>query len=257
MTNQPQDQAIDESFYTVPGFHDATAYQTSMKMPAPDYIDTDPPQSWFDPTTASLPDDQLITYNRLNVANGKAFIDTYQVPVRQARKVNFPGPIVRPPWVVAKTDANLNPALLATLDQAKMVATLFKRPEGAIQEANLAFFPIDYKTETRRYYLIAMEDGSLICVGTFLGQMYANGMGTPGTVDLSDQSNPRWVPIKVDSHAPTLAPNPRPCRALMANEELIAGMFDSVVIRTNPPVVESYSVVLRRIDANIQLLLKK
>lgn len=256
-TNQPSPGQPTAAYYPTtalqlfPSYTRAT-FLAAFGYDAPTYDSTKKPKDWFDRTLQGQPTD-TVTYNYVDTSvPGKPVIGTMSMSVAEAGAPNFPGVHSFPSYGIAPTTATeqllgspaqtINPATLSTSDQANQLAQAWNVPPTDINQWTPGGpITFDWGTETRRVYQI-LYNGFQLNVGQYVAMMYANGIGAPGSWNLTGPQ-PVWVSTLPAAAVPTLNPWPEPVRALLPNEALWSGLFGGCeVYRTD--MVSPYNPAL-------------
>jgi len=206
---------------------------------------TRPEQDWWDDTYAATAPTQSVSYNALVAgAGGTTAIGSFTQTAAQMATPNFKGLPNYPPWAPAPTAAVYNhsapataspvdPKDLSTAAQAQAMLTELGGTSivdtGAtsviVPNVGQIVFPVTYPSgDPRRLFAVVLSNGKLFNVGQALAEKYADGIGAPGSwvVDATQTSGLSWQAIAVpDGSASTAAALPVPCRALLANEQLV------------------------------------
>lgn len=229
------------------------SYLDAFGVPAPDFDQSRPIQSWFDSTAKP---NSTYVYNVLGRSHaGLAILEKRSMPGEHARTVNLAGTNAYPPYVIAPTSAYqdlgewghapVNPVYLSTRDEAMLLMAEWGDLDldcHDLEEQNYADFPIVYPAdEERRIYYFTCDgagDTGIIYVGVALADKNAEGVGHPGDWDLSQMASqgPMWEPEE-DPEPEPIDPNNvivMPLRDLKDNERLTAGTV-VMVERTDLP----------------------
>ena len=236
---QPSDAFYDISELNL--FTDFTrvTYRAAAGEDAPTGDNTKRPKAWLDSSlVAKAPTDQ-VTYK---VIDATGAVSSITMSVAEASAVNIAGYHSFPPYVVAPTSATaggvgINPQYLSTLDQANQLAAAWSLDASAVTE-NVFAGPLQIvypPSEIRREFQIAFK-GVQCNVGVFLAEQSANGVGTPGTWDLTGPE-PNWISTQPSPQTFVLPPWPDPIRNLLSNEKLVQqsifGGGRPLVVRTD------------------------
>ncbi len=236
--NQPQPSL---SFYDLSHIALFTDYTTRAMYKAASGDDpptgdrTKRPKYWADTSLAGKDPSGTASYAYVDRSSLlKPVIAFMSMTVAEAMSVNIPGVHSYPPYAVAPTLATsngvpINSGYLSTRDDALALAIMWGFDSSAVVEPIQALFPIfDPPTEIRREYSILFKD--VPCnVGVFLGEMYHNGVGTPGHWDLTGPE-PNWISDQPSPQTFILPPWPDPVRTLLPNEKLNGNIFGGVIV---------------------------
>jgi hypothetical protein len=207
------------------------SYRAAFGGETPPCDPTQPLKTWFD---TSVTPGATVTYQVFD--NTKGALVPLVMTAAQAASLNLPGLPLYPVWTPAPTDAymqlgglpqqGVNPALLATLDQANMLAGLLG---GTVSEGALpgTVYPAD---EQRRQYVISVG-GNSWNAGLLLQALYSQGVGMPGKLDPATGTFAATPPPSTS----TLGTTPIPSRALLPNEAFSNQQFggDWMVVNTS------------------------
>lgn len=240
------DQAIYAltALETVPTFT-RESYLAAFGVQAPDFDASLPPKYWFDSTADTSNPANIALYDQVALSGLAASIVQMQMPASQAAAVNIPGLVTYPAYVIAPTDATvnaqpINPDVLSSYQDAVNLAASWGLGSAAVFDGDptigpfLVTYPAD---ESRRQWMI-LFNGTAQNVGVCLEQMYAQGMGHPGSWVLSGAA-PVWTPSPDPPDGITSGvPQPGtevavPVRALLENEEMISTLGGAMVARTD------------------------
>jgi hypothetical protein len=247
-TSQPQPDAPFYPADVLKLFRSFTrqSYKDAAGIDAPTGDPTKRPKYWFDSSLVGRDPDEIVTYSFIDRGRANA-VRKMMMTVAEARSVNIPGIHSYPDYVVAPTSAyafgpgndgvpirlaGLNADILSTRKQAEDLAKAWGvDPSTVVDEAAFGgpiqyVFPVE---ENRRKWGVPFN-GVHRNVGTFLKEMYANGVGNPGKWDLTGPE-PNWI-----SSVPTvqnfdLPPWDEPVRDLLTNEAFAPpNLFGGVVV---------------------------
>jgi hypothetical protein len=207
------------------------SYRAAGGGEAPPCDPTLPYKTWFDTSVAP---GTTVTYQVFD--NTKGALVPLSMTAAQAASLNLPGLPQYPAWTPAPTDAymqiaglpqqGVNPELLATEDQANMLAGLLG---GTVGQGSLpgTVFPAD---EQRRQFVI-LVGGNCWNAGLLLQALYSQGIGYPGKLD---PATGQFTATPPPSTSP-LGATPIPSRALLPNEAFSNHQFggDWMVVNTS------------------------
>ena len=102
---------------------------------------------------------------------------------------------------------------------------------GVIDEGDGKDFPVVYGVDEMRRMWAVLFKGQAVNAGLLLQVRNAQGVGAPGTWDLSGAS-PQWnsAPPMVHGRGDALPERPVPTRALLPNERLLVGLLGVGVV---------------------------
>lgn len=228
------------------------------------YDKTRPLQPWF---ISNQPAGSMSFTGIVNPGTGARSLGRFTSP--DPSTPNFAGLPNYPAWSPAETVA-MNPHAapsppspvdkngLSSIDQAQMLQKILGGT--LIDEGTDTFtfngieieFPIDYGSETRRAYALALANGKRVNVGIALGQMYAKGIGWPGAfvADATQVSgfSFKFAVLDDGSTASTVGALPVPCRELNTN-----GAVDEILVTSAPTgLLGNQVTVIARTDMQPQ-----
>ncbi len=222
------------------------SYLAAWGVQAPAWDPTRVKKSWFDTTVDASNSTNVAVYKIVGTeASGNYTIQQMVIGAQEASTVNLPGAIEYPPYVIAPTDATrngqpLNPNYLSMQSDAEALMTLFGATGIVDEAATTAVFPTVYPPDEPRRLWDVLYHGLPLNVGLLLMMEYANGIGAPGSWDMSGTSPasggaPIWIAAPP---APTGANDTRPARSmpvrdLLPNEEFQMGLMGVSIIRTD------------------------
>lgn len=214
------------------------SYQAAFGKQAPAFDMNLPAKTWFDSTQDCSSPTKTVTYNKLNLAGNIATESAFTIPACQASKVNLPGSVTYPPYVVAPSQVTqnpggqgVNPNYLSTSDQAAAVVAEIGDSTIRVSQQAMAFYTYNFPAnEPRRFFVL----NALCNVGIMELQRNANGIGYPGHW-VAGNGCWDWVndPAAPDGSASTLAPTPQPVRALYANESFTSTLMGAQITRSD------------------------
>ena len=159
------------------------------------------------------------------------FVPLY-LPVVIASTVNLPpDPSEFPAWDPPPSDAliisggiavsGINPTYLSTAVQADdLYAEFGKFTTGGVQlwtpDPGPGNIHVQYGVDPRREYQFVFKT-QMVTVGLLLANMYANGVGAPGSWDTSG-AEPRWIPALPPVLPPNFKVTSVPMRRLLKGE---------------------------------------
>ena len=203
-----------------------TSYLAQFGVQAPAYNPALPLKGWFDTMAVS----GNATYNCISGSNPPLF-GSFTIPASEASAINLPGdynyPVYAPtPTTVATqtfagTTQGIGTANLCQYADAVTLAQVIGGPNALAPTEPTYPGTMNWGSETRRMWCV-MVAGQSLMAAPLLAQMWANGIGAPGSWDLSTPSAPKWTPTP-DPDWSTLPVCPTPVRALLPNEQLQAG----------------------------------
>lgn len=219
--------------------HNRDSYLADEGVQAPPWDPTRRCKYWQDHGIELDTAHPSTTYNYFDMS-ARAF-KTFSITREEARQLNLPGLYVFPPFVVAPTPAvivqgdnstgavSINPNLLCSMEQARMLAEEL----GGVVVESPGFtngpFRIEWRGETRRYYLIRIGSQSHVAA-QLLRELYRNGVGAPGEW-VMDGLYPQWIGHNQETGERDNRPEvPMPCRLLADNEALYLSHPMSVVV---------------------------
>jgi hypothetical protein len=167
------------------------------------------------------------------------------MPAAEAAALNIPGLVTYPAYVIPATDATIsgqpiNADVLSNYQDAVNLAASWNLGSSAVFDSDPTFGPflVTYPSdETRRQWMILFESVAQN-VGVCLAAMYAQGIGYPGTWNLSG-TEPVWTPAPAPPDGITTGvPQagtavPVPVRPLLPNEEIITTLGGAMIARTD------------------------
>jgi hypothetical protein len=239
--------------------YDRDGYLAAAGVQPPTNDPTQPVKTWVATEDASgnsiTPTTPAVTFNYwVPNGNNAPTWGSFTVTGAQALAPNIPGLATYPAYVPAPTPATqggdlTNPIsiqagdlsteaqALALAESWGMTAAEAAAAVADTYDIQFAPFTINYNGDTRQYLTISWN-GILVNVGEMLQNMYAAGVGAPGSWNLETgvpgQTNPVWV-----STQPAVAPTPNatilpvPQRALLANEVFVETLMAVEVGRTD------------------------
>jgi len=215
------------------------SYRAAFGVDAPAFDPARLRKSWFDSSVDDSAPDNVAVYRAAGQdQGGNGILRQIVMPANEAARLNLPGAIQYPPYVVAPTLATRGGSVLNAIyfSLESDAQALMKELGGDhLQQEDLPSFPASYPSgEPRRpwYFLV---QGQPVNVGALLLGRNAQGVGAPGHWDVSSPQ-PVWVP---DPASPTGTDDTRPVREmpvrnLLPNEQLYAGMMGILgVVRTD------------------------
>lgn len=214
------------------------SYLAAFGIQALAWDPTRPTKTWFDTTVDMSNPANTATYNIVAAnSSGVWGLMPLTISVTEASTVNLTGSVTYPAYTIAPTDATsggaiINPAYLSLESDAQALMNALGGTNLPEETGNAAF-PIIYPADEPRRIWDFFVNGVLCNAGQLLAQMNANGVGAPGSWQITS-SGPVWVPnpapTGLDS---TTAPRPMPVRNLLPNEQLQTGLMGVSVIRTD------------------------
>jgi hypothetical protein len=239
--------------------YDRAGYLAAAGSQAPTYDPTQPTKSWAatadqngNPITA---DTVSVTFNYwVPAGDNPPSWGSFMIAGAESLAFNIPGRETYPAYVIAPTPAtqggdiqapNPIPAdQLSTMAQAQSLAASWGLVDPVIADtydAQFAPYSIDYNGETRLWLTIDWN-GTLINAGEMLEQMYAAGVGAPGSWVVSgaaytgNGSDPVWVSTYPTADPPlNAALIPVPQRALLPGEQFVATLMAVEIENTLAP----------------------
>jgi hypothetical protein len=214
------------------------SYLAAFGVQAPAWDPTRLTKTWFDSTVDTSNPANTATYNIVAVnSSGVWGLQPLSIAAGEAATVNLTGSVTYPPYTVAPTDATsggavINPDYLSLQSDAQaLMATL--SGTDLTEETGNASFPILYPADEPRRIWDFYVNGILCNAGQLLLQMNANGIGAPGSWQIT-ASGPVWTSTPSPTGlTDTSAPRPMPVRNLLPNEQLQTGLMGVSVIRTD------------------------
>jgi hypothetical protein len=220
--------------------HTRPSHLATYGEQAPEADPYRPYKPWRDDSLDGLPGEELVNYQCLNMQTGE--VETFTLPVWQARTVNLPGAYEYPRWIPQPTEAVLvmgpqtfpiEPYTLSTREQAEEIAAAIG---GIVHLPVLGMVGYEWRGETRRPYQIAYGDrGSN--AGRLIQQQYQMGVGHPGSWSV-DSRGAVWTPGKTPTETgPGTVPTP--IRPLQPGERIERG-FGGIwrIVKDAPRTVE-------------------
>ena len=202
------------------------SYKAATGLDAPDYDPTRDIKLWL----ATDAHQGLNRYHTWTETEAPEYVH-FNLPAWIARSVNFPPQAhVYPPWNPPPSDAVLvsggvpvspiNPRYLSNESEADLLYSQLGGTGGVqlwTPDPGPGNIHVQYGTDPRREFQFNWQ-GQLLNVGFLLAEKYANGVGAPGTWDLSGPE-PRWIPAPPPVLPPTYKVVPMPMRELFAFEQ--------------------------------------
>jgi hypothetical protein len=218
-----------------------------------DPLDGDPHQplkGWAD-TGLTGSDDESVTYDVFSTDPNTHIttVGTITKTKGWARRPNLPGNHHWTSWIVmpapkSGTAANgvfiapIDPKLLSMREQGLMIVDAWGLDHSALSELQFPeSSPLKYvyldDSDPRRYFIITYN-GSQYAVGYLLAEMYAQGVGAPGSWTFGP-GKPTWVSGVIPQLPFTAGRVPVPIRKLAEGESIVntgmAAQFGSVIIQ--------------------------
>lgn len=205
------------------------SYKAATGTEAPQYDPTRDVKPWLD--TAAKPG-KPAKYATWTETEEPAYVH-FSIPGWYARTVNLPpDPHTYPVWDPAPSDAvvmsggvavsPIDPFYLATQAEADDLYAELGGVGGVrlwTPDPGPGDIHVQYGADPRRefqFYWSAARQ--LVIVGLLLKQMYVNGVGAPGSWNLTG-SEPRWIPAPPPVLPPTYKVTPMPMRQLFPFEQ--------------------------------------
>ncbi len=283
-TSQPQPKSVAYGLgvLNLLGTVDRAAYRLETGEDAPTYDSTLPTKGWRDITADPRKPYTYVTYVDGGVSSGPPKEQTITIPGAQALALNLYGIHSFPKYDIAltvartvssqpgdQTNSPVNPDYLSTEDQATALTAEFGLNRDSVIDGSQVqgIYTTDYGTEKRRLWLINFR-GTDVNVGSMLKEKYLNGVGNPGTWDLSGPE-PNWISSQPtqQSMRPANPVQPMPMRRLLSNEKFNATLMGWQIDRTDlggnatsgTSSISSTDLMttLGRIDAGVQQLLQR
>jgi hypothetical protein len=214
------------------------SYLAAFGVQAPAWDPTRLTKTWFDTTVDTSNPANTATYNIVALnSTGVWGIQPLTIPASEAATVNLTGAVTYPPYTVAPTDATsgsavINPDYLSLQSDAQALMASLDGTDLSEETGNAAF-PIVYPADEPRRIWDFTVNGILCNAGQLLLQMNANGVGAPGTWQITS-TGPVWTSTPAPTGlTDTSSPRPMPVRNLLPNEQLQASLMGVSVIRTD------------------------
>jgi hypothetical protein len=216
------------------------SYLAAFGVQAPAWDPNRVKKTWFDSTVDTSDPANLAVYKIVGRdSTGQNYaIKQMVIPSSEAAAVNLPGAITYPVYVVGassvtRAGVGVNPNYLSLEADARGLMTLFGAT-GLIDEGSSAVFPTIYPpTEQRRMWDILFK-GEPLNVGLLMLQQNVNGMGAPGSWDIST-NDPVWVgaPAAATGLNDSRQARDMPVRDLFPNEKFQIGLMGISIVRTD------------------------
>lgn len=214
------------------------SYLAAFAVQAPAWDPARVTKTWFDTTVDTSNPANLSTYDIIAVnSSGVWTLTPLTMPASEAAAVNLTGSVTYPAYVIAPSDATsggavINAENLSMQSDAQALMTTLGGNNLTEETGNPAF-PIVYPADEPRRLWDFLVNGVLCNAGLLLAQMNANGIGAPGSWQIT-AAGPVWTAAPAPTGLTDTRPaRPMPVRNLLANEQLQAGLMGVSVIRTD------------------------
>jgi hypothetical protein len=208
---------------------DRPSYEAKFGVQAPPYDPAYPLKGWFDTSVTTGP----VIYNVIAGANATQ-VTQLTMDASQASVPNLYGdytyPVYAPSPATTAMDAfggtavPINPVQLCMYADAMTLSVALNGPNAPLPVEAPPESPVIWNTELRRIWTVtaAGAAGASFDAAPLLVMMWANGIGAPGTWNLSSPQVPKWNPAPEPDWS-TVSVLPTPIRPLLPNETLQAG----------------------------------
>ncbi len=215
------------------------SYRAATGTPAPACDPAKPLKTWFD---LSAKGRGTVTYTALNSSFDASLqsspLMNFSLSDGDAASVNLPGaePTNFAPFVVAPTTATmkigstilpLSPNRLSTPAEASLVAHQLGAGAPKLLTTT-GLITYNYGTDARGIWQVSFN-GATYDVGALLPQMYAKGVGYPGSWSLTS-AGAVWTPAAISDCSAVTATIPAPVRALFPNEKFSMGLAGMIPV---------------------------
>jgi len=236
---QPNSLAYGVQSLALFNTYNRDSFLAAFGVQSPAWDPTRVTKTWFDTTVnAALPTNVAVYQVVVETATDVYTIQQMVIPATEAATVNLPGAITYPAYVVAPTDATrggvgLNPNYLSLQTDAQAVMSAIGGNQLIDEGLGTAFPTVYPPDEPRRLWAIVYQ-GLPLNAGLLLLMQNANGIGAPGSWNLS-ATDAIWVaaPAAPTGLNDTRPPRPMPVRSLLANEEFQVGLMGVSILRTD------------------------
>jgi hypothetical protein len=214
-------------------------FDATSPVPAPACDPTKPLKAWYDTTAQGT-----ATYNTITLNSaGAPVVQQFSMTAAQAASVNLPGSETFPPYVepsaggisstfFGQPSGSPNADYLSTPAQASALLAALGG-SAVLQEApNAGVAWLWPANETRRFFDVVVNGMSFNAGLLLKYEWYKNGVGAPGTWDLSQlaMAGPVFNPTSYPDCSGVTASVPVPVRALLPNEQLTYAPFSGIQI---------------------------
>jgi hypothetical protein len=203
-----------------------SSYEGEFGVQAAPFNTDFPIKSWFDTSVTTGP----VTYNVITGTN-PAQVTTLTMDASQASAINLSGDYQYPAYApspettaiatFAGTSQSVNAALICAYADAVTLSSAINGASGPVPVADPQAAGIAWNSETRRMWDVTVAGTNLVAA-PLLAMMWANGIGAPGSWDLSTPADPTWVPAPEPDWS-VMSVVATPIRPLLPNEQLQAG----------------------------------
>jgi hypothetical protein len=269
--SQPNQQFYGGAALNLFQTYDRATYLQAFGVQAPTYDPSRPSKGWFDSTQDANDHTSLVTYGYWESQTGPSLparANESMTPA-EAASVNIPGIETFPQYVIAPSQvtqagSGIDPTNLSVFAEAVSLAAELGLPTSAVADGSFTGpFPTVYPAGEQRRLWVVMFKGVASYAGALLAQQYAQGVGAPGSWDVSGAA-PVWKSTQ-PAAAPPLNPSSRPVpqRPLLPNEifsvTLMGWSIERTDLGTQPPagagLSDAQAVQLARVDTNLGALL--
>lgn len=238
--NKPQPNTKTYSINELQNFKTYTreSFEKEFGVQAPVFNPNRPAKTWFDKTVTTA----RVEYVGLDYAGSTPVYKKFSLSKEEAETVNLPGAYRFPTWNPAATecvvtgwwpgskDNPLSPSYLSTRAEAEEL-NIEIGGQGVFPTTSMVRCPA---SETRSWWEIEHK-GNRLVAGLLLATKYRDGVGHPGSWDLSGQE-PAWISQAIPTGIGVSNYARVPIRQLLPNERFKQiSPFSTVIERTDIP----------------------